>query len=266
VSLPSILQQIHARTTDTLATRKRLLPLPDLRAQIADKEFSPRPFLKSLTETDEIAIIAEIKPASPSTGQIIETVDITAFAQNYESGGARAISVLTDPDFFGGELNNLALARQASTLPLLRKDFLFDPWQLYETKLAVADALLLIVSLLEKPQLQELLALARELALDVLVECHTPQEMELALQANAPLLGVNTRNLHDFSKDLSLLEQARKVVPEETPWVAESGLHTHTDLTWAAQCGASAALIGTALMQSPDPRAKLLALRGVQDV
>lgn len=207
------------------------------------------------------AIIAEVKKASPSRGVIRADFDPLAIAGSYQAGGAAALSVLTEERHFQGALAFLEAIRAVVRLPLLRKDFLFDPYQLVEARAFGADAVLLIVAMLDAAQLTDLHAAAVGLGLDVLVEAHTAAEVDTALAAGARLLGVNNRDLHTFVTTLETAERLRPRIPAGVTSVAESGIETAADIARLRRCGYDAFLVGESLMRAADPAAALRALR-----
>ncbi|HZS36760.1 MAG TPA: indole-3-glycerol phosphate synthase TrpC [Polyangia bacterium] len=200
-----------------------------------------------------LRVIAEFKRRSPSAGAIRPGADAAEIARAYAQAGAAALSILTDEQFFDGAREHLGRAREACALPLLRKDFLLDERDLAESRLAGADAALLIVRLLDRARLTELLAFARALELAVLVEAHTDEEIERALEAGADVIGVNHRDLDTLAIDLSLSARARKLIGAERILVAESGIRTRDDLARMREHGADAVLIGESLMRAPSP-------------
>ena len=197
----------------------------------------------------KVALIAEVKKASPSAGVIVESFDPVAIAKNYAGAGVDAISVLTDEKFFQGRLDYLQMIRDQVPQPLLRKDFVLDPLQIMEAAVAGADAILLIVAALEREQLVSLLETAALYQLDALVEVHTLAELDRALETEARLIGINNRNLATFEVDLSVTEKLSEQVPEEIVLVSESGIRTAEDLARIKACGVDAVLIGEALMR-----------------
>lgn len=207
-----------------------------------------------------VRVIAEIKRASPSAGPIRAGADPAVIARDYDRGGATALSVLTDRQFFDGELGFLARARAAVELPLLRKDFMIDAYQIAEARAAGADGVLLIVAALAPPALAELIAAARDYQLDALVEVHDLPEVEIALTAGATLLGVNHRDLRTFTMDMTLTAQIAPRVPAEVVLVGESGIRTADDVAALARAGAHAVLVGEQLMRAESPGDALLAL------
>lgn len=200
-------------------------------------------------EEGKLALIAEVKKASPSAGVIVESFDPVAIAKNYARAGVEAISVLTDEKFFQGRLDYLQLIRDQVPQPLLRKDFVLDPLQIMEAAAAGADAVLLIVAALQQEQLVSLLETAALYQLDVLVEVHTLAELDRALETDAGVIGINNRNLATFEVDLSVTETLSEQVPDEIVLVSESGIRTAEDLSRIKACGVDAVLIGEALMR-----------------
>lgn len=255
-----ILDRIVERKRDEVARLKRkgiVLPAAFRERQID----SPRGFRQALLDYDGVAIIAEVKKASPSKGVIREDFDPVAIARNYEQSGAQAVSVLTDVDFFQGSLLYLMQVRQAVKLPVLRKDFLIDALQIEEAHAHGADAILLIAAILDLHQLQDYQVCAVELGMDVLVEVHDEKELELALAADSRLIGINNRNLQDFSMDLNTTFRLKKMIPAGIPVVSESGLRDQADIRWLEEAGVTAALIGETLMRAGSPGDVLQGLR-----
>lgn len=250
----SILDQIVAKTQADLAERRATVLLEELCAQVAQAPM-PRLFAEALRPVvgGSARLIAEIKRASPSKGLIAGTFDPVAQAQAYERGGAAALSVLTEPHFFQGSLEHLRAVREAVALPVLRKDFIVEPYQVYEARAAGADALLLIVALLDDRTLRDLLALTRELGMEALVEAHDAGEIERAVAAGATVIGVNSRDLRTFAVDTTVVQDLRPLVPRDRVFVAESGIQSRLDATRARAWGADAILVGEALMRAQDP-------------
>jgi len=220
----------------------------------------PRGFAAALRRPGEVRLLAEIKRRSPSAGDIRPGADPADVARAYADGGAAALSVLTDRDFFGGEPEFLVRARAAVDLPVLRKDFIVDPLQLLEARAIGADAVLLIVRILADAELAELHAEARALGMDVLVEVHDAEEVHRAVAAGASLIGVNNRDLATFTTDLGLSERLAVLAPAEATLVAESGIRTAADVDRLGAAGFDAILVGESLMRQPDPGAALQAL------
>ncbi len=254
----NFLQRVRAHKIQELQTQMQRLPLAELRARLRDLS-PPRDFVAAL-QGPGVALIAEVKAASPSAGVLHAQLDPAAQARAYARGGAAALSVLTDQAFFHGALTHLTAARAATGLPVLRKDFILSAYQVYEARAAGADAVLLIVALLEPPVLRDLIALAADLGLAALVEVHTPAEAEQALKAGARLIGVNNRNLHTLQVDLGTAEALLPQLPPPVGKVAESGIATPADVQRMAAAGADAVLVGTALVRAADPTALARAL------
>jgi len=253
----NILDQIVAKTQVDLAEWQARVPLEEVRAQAALAP-APRPFADALRPVagGSARLIAEIKRASPSKGLIVEAFDPVAQALAYERGGAAAISVLTEPHFFQGSLEHLRAVREAVALPVLRKDFILEPYQVYEARAAGADALLLIVALLDDAMLRRLQTLTRDLGMEALVEAHDVDEVRRAVAAGANVIGVNSRDLRTFAVDTAVVQDLRPLVPRDRVFVAESGIQDRLGVTNARAWGADAILVGEALMRANDPEAK----------
>jgi indole-3-glycerol phosphate synthase len=258
----TILDRIVADKRDELSAAKVRTPPHEVR-RLAEGAPPARGFEQAL-RGPKIALIAEVKKASPSRGVLRENFDPVWLARAYASGGAAAISVLTDAPHFQGHLDHLASIRNKMPdgPPLLRKDFLFDEYQLYEARAAGADAVLLIVAILEQPLLEDLLDLARDLDMDTLVEVHDETEMLRAVAAEASLIGVNNRDLHTFDIDLATTERLRPLAPKGAAIVAESGIFTHEDMLRLERAKVNAVLIGESLVTAEDPSAKIRELLG----
>jgi indole-3-glycerol phosphate synthase len=249
------------KLAEILATKetewRRLLPHADeLRRQALLRD-DFRPFRAALQRGEKMALIAEIKKASPSAGIISANFDPITIARDYERSGAHALSVLTDVAFFGGHLSYLEDIRQQVDLPLLRKDFIVHELQIYESVVAGADAILLIVAALEGYQLEGLYELAKTVQLDVLVEVHTLEEMERALDLGADIIGINNRNLSDFTVSLETTALMAEEIPSDCVAVSESGIQTRADVLFLQEHGINAMLIGEALMRSENISAKI---------
>ena len=253
----NFLERIAATTRADLAQRKAQVSLDCLREQAAA---APRVnevlFYLRLKHTQSARLIAEVKRASPSKGVIAETFDPVAQALAYQAGGAGAISVLTEPHFFLGSLDHLRAIRERVYLPVLRKDFILDPYQVYESRAAGADALLLICALLDDATLRDLLALTHALGMEALVEAHDEEETLRAVASGARLIGVNSRDLRTFNVDPDILQRLRPLVPQGVHFVAESGISDALGAARARAWGADAILVGEALMRASDPAAK----------
>lgn len=259
---PDILRKILARKTEEVRERRRRLPLEALREH-AQEASAPRGFYQALrhrVETGKPAVIAEIKKASPSQGVIREDFKPVEIALSYAEGGATCLSVLTDRDFFQGAEANLQLARAACPLPVLRKDFIIDPYQVYEARAIEADCILLIVAALEDERMQELVRLAQELGMDILVEVHDAGELERCLALDVPLVGINNRNLRTFETSLQTTLDLLDRIPSDRLIVTESAIHTPEDVALMRENGVYAFLVGEALMRAEQPGAALRAL------
>ncbi len=260
--IPDRLAPIVERRRADLAALKAQRPLAALRDALAAAP-PPRGFKAALTRPG-LQVIAEIKRRSPSAGAIKEDASPADMARRYEGAGAACLSVLTEPHHFGGALEDLVAARGAVSLPVLRKDFTVDPYQIVEARVAGADAILLIVASVPD-QLVALSAEAKAIGLDVLVEVHNERELAVALAAGADLIGINNRNLQDLSIDLATTERLRPLIPPGIPVVGESGIETPDDMRRIAAVGLDAVLIGSSLMRAPDPGAHLAALRAAAE-
>lgn len=262
-SLPSILLEIRQTKEREVADLLQRTSLSVLR-QSADRRLAedpPRPFEEVFQRPSPLPhIIAEIKKASPSKGVIRPGFDPVSIAKAYTNAGASAISCLTDTLYFQGSLEFLPLIRKATPLPILRKDFLIHPAQIWESCAAGADAILLIARMLEEETLNTLYRLARELSLGVLIEVHDQEDLEKALRLSPTLLGINNRDLHTFEVDFEITFRLLPSIPSSIRVVSESGIFTHNDLLRLAKHGVAAALIGESLMRADDPE---VALRGI---
>ena len=255
----SILDRIVATKRDEV---RRAVPRLDEYRDIARQAPAPRGFAAALRRPGEVRLLAEVKRRSPSAGDIRPGADPVEVARAYVEGGAAALSVLTDREYFGGDLDFLRAVRSAVPVPVIRKDFLIHPVQVWEARAAGADAVLLIVRILEQPLLQELHALAVELGMDALVEAHTSDELDRALDAGATLVGVNNRDLDTFVTDLDLCVRLAPRVPAGVTYVGESGIRTAADVDRLGAAGIDAILVGESLMRQPDVGAAAAALVG----
>ncbi|MGI9323187.1 MAG: indole-3-glycerol phosphate synthase TrpC [Pseudomonadales bacterium] len=263
----NILTRIVAHKRDELAARQAKRPLRQLEEYIAAAPTmdSPRGFAAAIhakADKQQPAVIAEIKKASPSQGVIREDFDPTAIAKSYADAGATCLSVLTDEKFFMGSDDCLKATRQAVALPLLRKDFVIDAYQVYEARALGADCILLIASLLSQNQLQEYCELAASLGMDALIEVHDQTELTQALAAAPPLIGINNRDLKTFDVDLNTTLALLPQIPAETRVVTESGIHQRADVERMMTQGVYGFLVGEAFMRADDPGAALQKLFG----
>jgi indole-3-glycerol phosphate synthase len=256
--MENILSTIVARKRERVAEAKRRLPLTVLQAAAAPREEAHR--LSAALRRDAVNIVAEIKRRSPSKGIIRENFDHVEIARNYTAGGAAAISILTEEDFFDGSLEYLRAAREVTALPLLRKDFIFDEYQIYEAAAAGADAILLIAAMLDSAEFNDLLQTAHGLGLDALVEIHDREEAEKVLGFDVRLLGINNRDLRTFVTDLNTSLALAAELPRTLTLVSESGIRTRTDIERLRAAGFNAFLIGEELMRAEDEAAALMAL------
>lgn len=257
--MSDILSTILARKHEEIEQRSRVRSLADLRARAAGQP-PTRGFVEAIKRrhaAGESAVIAEVKKASPSKGLIRKDFDPAQIARSYEAGGAACLSVLTDVDFFQGSNLYLGAARQACALPVLRKDFTVDPYQVYEARVIGADAILLIVAALEDGPMIEMANLAHELGMDVLVEVHDIDELERALQTDCELIGVNNRNLRTFEVSLDTTLALQGAVPPDRTLVTESGIATADDVARMRAAGVQTFLVGESFMREPDPGAAL---------
>lgn len=256
-----ILQEIVNDTRLELENIKRRLPLEKLE-KMATEQLPPLD-LASALRGDGVKLIAEIKKASPSRGIICHDFDLSMIAQTYASNGAAAISVLTEPKYFQGSLDYLKQVRDElgnKRIPLLRKDFIFEPYQVYQSRAYGADSLLLIVAILEPDKLTELLSLSHKLGMECLVEVHNENELEVALGSDAGIIGINNRNLNTFKVDLTTTERLRPLIPSDRIVVSESGIKNSNDMEKLKEWGVNAALVGEALMSAPDIAEKVRGL------
>lgn len=277
--MKDILQEIALKTKERVETQKESLPLSDVKSRamaLALKENHAIPGNKNVSQEKDffsyepgkpetyafykalnapgIHLICEVKKASPSKGLIAEDFPYLEIAKDYEAGGASAISVLTEPFYFLGSNEYLKEIQAAVSIPVLRKDFIVDEYQIYETKLLGAHACLLICAILDEKTLTKYLEIAHSLGLSALVETHNPEEIRVALRAGAKIIGVNNRNLKDFSVDVSHSASLRQLVPETVIFVAESGIHSKEQVDELKADGVNAVLIGETFMRAPDRR------------
>jgi indole-3-glycerol phosphate synthase len=252
-----ILTEIVSHNLQELEFKKRSLPITELLRMV--RQQSPPLDLTSALRGDGIKLIAEVKKASPSRGIICPDFDPVKIAQIYADNGASAISVLTETRYFHGSLNHLADIGNAlhKKLPLLRKDFIFDPYQIYESRAYGADSLLLIVAILKPTKLQELLQSSHELNMSCLVETHDEAEIEIALKSKAKIIGINNRDLTNFSVDIANTERLRPLIPPDRIVVSESGVKEYKDIERLRQLGVNAVIVGESLMSAPDIAVKM---------
>lgn len=259
---PSILDRIVRTKWQELATAQAACPVSELERQV--EALPPtRGFADALRRPGEVRVIAEVKKASPSAGVIRADFDPASIARMYQSHGAACISVLTDESYFQGHLEHLKAVRTAVSIPLLRKEFILDRYQLLEARLAGADAALLIAEILPRDRLAVLHQQARDLGLDVLVELHDAEQLPRVLDSGATLIGINNRNLRTFATRLEHTLELLPQIPRGVTVVSESGIRTAADMARLRDAGVAAVLVGESLMRAPDIGAALLSLRGI---
>lgn len=258
----TILDRIMTHKVAEVAAAKQARPASGL-FQSLNHAPKPHDFLAALRR-DTVALIAEVKKASPSKGVFIPDFDPLAIAREYAANGAAAISVLTDSEFFQGSLDNLKNIRAAVDVSLLRKEFVLDAYQVLEGRIAGADAILLIVACLDDAHLRDLYHHIRDLDMHALIEVHTAHELERAMKLHPPIIGVNNRDLHTFNVDLNTTVEIAKLCPRDVTLVAESGIYTTDDVEKLAAAGARAILVGESLIRADNRAAQIQALSGVQ--
>ena len=258
MSIPSILQKIVQHKRGEVDARKAARPVVELNEAPPVRDFA------AALRGDTVRLIAEVKQASPSKGVMRADFDPVGIARQYAANGAACISVLTDEEFFRGHDRYLTAIREVVDVPLLRKEFLIDPWQIAESRALGADAVLLIVAILSRQELIDFQARALDLGMSALVETHTEEELQTALEMDAPLIGINNRNLHTFETTLDTTERLAALVQDKKrTLVSESGIYTGADVTRVARCGARAILVGEALVREGDVATKVRELSGV---
>ena len=253
---PTILDTIIEHKLTEVEDSKKALPLPALIERVKSAP-APRDFFRAINPEGSLRIIAEIKHASPSKGIFREDFDPVEIARSYEKGGASALSVLTDEKFFKGSLSYLRQVRRAVDIPLLRKDFTVDPYQVYEARLYGADAILLIVAALDQYAMKGLLDLAHSLGMNAIVEVHDDSELDRAIDARSRIIGINNRDLRTFEVDLTVSTRLAKRIPAGTIVVAESGIGSPDDIRKLRSGGVHVFLIGETFMRAPDPGLEL---------
>jgi len=250
-----MLDRIIALKKEEIERRKKTLPLGRLKERIAQQK-PPLDFALAL-KGNHIRLIAEVKQASPSRGMFSPNLNPTELAQTYAEGGAAAISVLTEANYFQGSIDHLAAIREVVKLPLLRKDFIFDPYQIYESRAHGADALLLILAILSQEQLEDYLLLSHSIGLKCLVEVHNESEVERAVLSEAEIIGINNRDLDTFAVDITTTHRLRPLIPQTRIVVSESGIKSRTDIERLRKWRINAILVGEALVTADDVLAKM---------
>ncbi len=259
--MADMLSEIMHSKSSEVTTLKATLSIKDLEKQIRsleadDSVATRRYFIRALQDKikqDKPAVIAEIKKASPSKGVIREDFNPVDIAQSYQQGGAACLSVLTDVPYFQGHDDYLLAAKKATDLPVLRKDFIIDPWQIYQSKALGADCILLIVACLNDADLMHMTLLAQDLDMDVLMEVHDEDELKRALKTPTELIGINNRNLKTFNTDIATSEQLVKHMDDKRLVVSESGINNHSDILRLREAGIDCFLVGESLMRQPQP-------------
>ncbi|MCH7686806.1 MAG: indole-3-glycerol phosphate synthase TrpC [Planctomycetes bacterium] len=259
--MQNILDEIVAHKQGEIEIAKEKRPADQLERQLTEAP-AVRDFVAALSGSEEIGLIAEVKKASPSAGMICEDFDPVAIAEVYQQHGASCISVLTDENFFQGRLDDLKAVRQAVSIPVLRKDFILDPYQVLEARAAGADCVLLIAECLDDSRLRELYLYAAELGMESLIEIYEPENLDRVLKLEPKLLGINNRNLKTFVTDLNHSIDLMERVPKETLLVSESGIRDRNDVVRLHQAGVRGILVGETLMRSEDIGAKVEELLG----
>jgi indole-3-glycerol phosphate synthase len=250
-----MLDRIIAQKREEVKQRKTVATMAYLQERIARQK--PAVDFALALKGDHIRLIAEVKQASPSRGILTSNFSPTKLARTYAEGGAAAISVLTEANYFGGNIEHLAAIKEAVGLPLLRKDFIFDPYQVYESRAYGADALLLIATILSQGQLEELISLSHSVGLKCLVEVHNEGEVQRAVLSDAEIIGVNNRDLNTFAVDINTTRRLRPLIPKEKITVSESGIKSKRDVEKLGKWGVDAVLVGEALVTASDVRAKM---------
>ncbi len=258
-----ILDAIIKNKKKEIEALKKRKPLPVLKKEVLHLKKKTSCFIRALQKGHEVSVIAEIKRKSPSRGLLRAEFDPVKLAKSYRDAGARALSVLTDKKFFGGSLMDLKKVRSAVRLPILRKDFTIHEYQIYESRLAGADAILLIAAVLTSKKIGDFQRLAQKLGMDVLVEIHTQAELKKVLPFKPKLIGINNRNLNSFAVDIRATEELVKKVPKGSLVVSESGIQKHSQIRFLQSLGVRSVLVGESLMNKKDVKQALLELRGV---
>ncbi|MBU4252867.1 MAG: indole-3-glycerol phosphate synthase TrpC [Candidatus Omnitrophica bacterium] len=261
MSKTDILKQIVAKKKERILLAKQALSPEDLIAKLAGLP-ATRPFKEAISKPKQICLIAEIKQASPSRGIIRQNFNLEEIARLYQEAGVQAVSVLTEEDFFSGNLAYLNQVKNIISVPILRKDFILESYQVYESRYFGADAILLIADLLTKDKLLELMQIADSLGLDYLVEVHDEKELKKVLSLKVPIIGINNRNLRTLEIDFKTTEKLFTLIPKEKIVVVESGIKNSQDILFLKILGASAVLIGTAFMEAADIKNKVEEVMG----
>ncbi len=256
-----VLKEIVAKKKEKILLAKQALPEEQIKLLINGLP-ACRPFNEAIAKPRQISLIAEVKKASPSQGVIRENFSPAEIARAYQEAGVQAISVLTEEDYFSGSLTYIKEVKALTEAPVLRKDFILEPYQVYESRYFGADAILLIADLLTKDKISELAKIAESVGLDYIVEVHDEKELKKVLSLGVPLIGINNRDLHTLEVDFRITERLFPLIPKGKTVVVESGIKSYQDVLFLKILGVNAVLIGTALMQSPDIRRKVEELMG----
>jgi indole-3-glycerol phosphate synthase len=259
------LKEVTLKKKEKLTIKKNELPLEALKEKLNSFSKKPISFYKAISKKSKLCLIAEIKKSSPSQGILREDFDPLKIASDYKEVGADSLSVLTEEDYFGGSLSYISIIKEKIDLPILRKDFIVDIYEVYETKLAGADALLLIVELFSKETLSEYLEVAENLGLDCLLEINSEKDLKRALSLKkAKIIGINNRNLHTLEVDLKTTEKLFPLIPKDKIVVVESGISNYKDVLFLKVLGVNAVLIGSAFMTASDIKSKVKEIMGWQ--
>ena len=263
--MPNILETIINHKKQELIKREKTIPLAKLVKKLKNNQLKPNNFLSNLLNhsTGDIGLIAEIKLASPSAGRLGDRKNIIKRALTYQKAGADVLSIITDNKFFNGQTSFITKVKNRSSLPILQKDFVIDPYQLYEAKLAGADAILLIAQIIKAEKLTELVSLAQNLGLEPVIEVASKKELKTTLLTSATCIGINARNLKDFSLDIKKACQLGKLIPRSKVFLGLSGIKSRTDVEQYQRAGAKAILVGTSLMQSKNIKKLIKKLKNI---
>jgi indole-3-glycerol phosphate synthase len=256
-----VLKEILKKKKERLTQIKQSLSLEEIKQRLNEVP-PPRPFKEAISKSGRVGLIAEIKKASPSSGPILQDHQPLEIARIYEKSGACAISVLTEEDFFGGDLSLIGKIKEVTSLPILRKDFIIDDYQIYESRFYGADAVLLIADILSRAKLSKFLKLLGALGMDYILEVHSQDDLRKALSLKSEVIGVNNRNLHNLEVDLKVSQRLLPLVPKDTIVVVESGIRTYQDVLFYKILRANAVLVGEALLSSGDIASKISQIMG----
>ena len=258
-----ILAQIIEKKREELKAQKENLPLIEIQERLKDVSFDKKHnFKHNISRPHQINLIAEVKKSSPSKGIIRDNFDPIEISRVYQANGAAAISVLTEKEFFGGSLEHLELIKKEVTLPILRKDFIIDEYQIYESRLSGADSILFIADILAKEELFHFSSISNELGMDVVVEVHSEEDLEKALSADAQIVGINNRDLHSFEVNIETTSRLKRFIPKDKILISESGIRSYEDVMFLKSLEVNAVLIGEALLKSEDIASRIKEIMG----